>query len=94
MTRTRAADDFPTIRARMEELRPMARPRVADDFATIRARMEELRRERAQVSADKHRGSVSGPGPYSVSSGSAAGANRQAGLPPVIRRAFLKVRTG
>ena len=45
MTRTRAADDFPTIRARMEELRPMARPRAADDFATIRARMEELRRE-------------------------------------------------
>jgi len=40
----RAADDFATIRARMQELRH--RPRAADDFATIRARMEELRRER------------------------------------------------
>ena len=49
MTRPRAADDFPVIRARMEELRrERARPRAADDFATIRARMEELRRERAQ----------------------------------------------
>ena len=45
-----AADDFPMIRARMEELRrERARPRAADDFAMIRARMEELRRERAQV---------------------------------------------
>jgi hypothetical protein len=45
----RAADDFPMIRARMEELRREGvRPRAADDFATIRARMEELRRERAQ----------------------------------------------
>jgi hypothetical protein len=35
----RAADDFPVIRARMEELRR------ADDFRAIRARMEELRRE-------------------------------------------------
>ena len=50
MTRPRAADDFPMIRARMEELRrERARPRAADDFATIRARMEELGRERAQV---------------------------------------------
>jgi hypothetical protein len=50
VTRPRAADDFPMIRARMEELRrERARPRAADDFATIRARMEELRRERAQV---------------------------------------------
>jgi hypothetical protein len=94
VTRTRAADDFATIRARMEELRPVARPRAADDFATIRARMEELRRERAQVSTDKHRGSVSGPRPYSVSSGSAAVPTGKRGLPPVIRRAFLKVRTG
>ena len=47
MTRPRAADDFPTIRARMEELRrERIRPRAADDFPTIRARMEELRRER------------------------------------------------
>ena len=53
MTRPRAADDFPTIRTRMEELRrERARPRAADDFATIRARMEELRRERAQVLAE------------------------------------------
>ena len=48
MSRSRAADDFALIRARMEELR-RARPRPADDFAMIRARMEELRRERAQV---------------------------------------------
>src|ERR1700738_221497 len=46
--RPRAADDFPMIRARMEELRrERARPRAADDFPRIRARMEELRRERA-----------------------------------------------
>jgi hypothetical protein len=50
VTRPRAADDFPMIRARMEELRrERARPRAADDFAMIRARMEELRRERAQA---------------------------------------------
>jgi hypothetical protein len=49
VTRPRAADDFPMIRARMEELRrERVRPRAADDFETIRARMEELRRERAQ----------------------------------------------
>ena len=53
VTRARAADDFPVIRARMVELRrERARPRAADDFATIRARMEELRRERAQVLAE------------------------------------------
>jgi hypothetical protein len=44
MNRPRAADDFATIRTRIEELRH--RPRAADDFATIHARMEELRRER------------------------------------------------
>jgi len=44
VNRPRAADDFATIRTRMEELRHW--PRAADDFATIRARMEELRRER------------------------------------------------
>ena len=55
MTRPRAADDFPMIRARMEELRrERARPRAADDFRVIRARMEELRRERAQVSGRKN----------------------------------------
>jgi hypothetical protein len=48
VTQPRAADDFPRIRARIEELRrERARPRAADDFATIRARLEELRRERA-----------------------------------------------
>src|SRR5258705_6599638 len=46
-----AADDFPMIWARMEELRrERARPRAADDFAMIRARMEELRRERDRKS--------------------------------------------
>src|SRR5215472_15258713 len=44
INRPRAADDFATIRARMEELRHQ--PRAADDFAAIRARMEEIRRER------------------------------------------------
>ena len=54
VTRPRAADDFPMIRARMEELRrECARPRAADDFRMIRTRMEELRRERAQVSAER-----------------------------------------
>jgi hypothetical protein len=43
VTRPRVADDFSTIRARMEELcRERARPRAADDFPTIRSRMEEL----------------------------------------------------
>ena len=52
MARPRIADDFATIRERMEELcrerngGAMTQPRVADDFATIRARLEELRRER------------------------------------------------
>jgi hypothetical protein len=49
VTRPRAADDFPMIRARMEELRrERSRPRADDDFRMIRARMEELRRERAE----------------------------------------------
>ena len=65
MTQPRAADDFPMIRARMEELRlERARPRAADDFATIRARMEELRRERAQISGEARRRSVIHPRPY------------------------------
>jgi hypothetical protein len=35
VTRPRAADDFPSIRARMVELgREHARPRAADDFST------------------------------------------------------------
>ena len=61
----RVADDFSTIRARMEELcRGRARPRAADDFPTIRARMEELRRERAQVLAEARSRSVVHPRPY------------------------------
>ena len=57
MTRPRAADDFPMIRARMQELRrERARPRAADDFSTIRARVEELGRERAQALAAEARG--------------------------------------
>jgi hypothetical protein len=56
VTRPRAADDFPLIRARMEELRREGtRPHAADDFAMIRARMEELRGERAQVLPDARR---------------------------------------
>ena len=64
MTRTRAADDFVAIRARMEELRRPTRSRAADDFETIRARMVELRRERAQASAETGGRSVIGPRPY------------------------------
>jgi hypothetical protein len=64
VTRPRAADDFPMIRARMEELRrERSRPRAADDFRMIRARMEELRRERAQVSAENTSRSVIHPRP-------------------------------
>jgi hypothetical protein len=64
VTRPRAADDFPMIRARMEELRrERARPRAADDFRMIRARMEELRRERAQVLAEKKSRSANHPRP-------------------------------
>src|SRR2546430_12631442 len=64
VTRPRAADDFPMIRARMEELRrERARPRAADDFATIRARVEELRRERAQALAEARGRSVIHPSP-------------------------------
>ena len=56
MSRPCAADDFPMIRARMEELRREGtQPRVADDFAMIRARMDELRRERAQVLPEARR---------------------------------------
>ena len=65
MTRPRAADDFPMIRARMEELRrERARPRAADDFAMIRARMEELRRERAHVLVEARGRSLIHPRPY------------------------------
>ena len=64
MTRPRAADDFPMIRSRMEELRrERARPRAADDFRMIRARMEELRRERAQALAEARGRSVIHPRP-------------------------------
>lgn len=64
MSPPRAADDFPVIRARMEELRrERARPRAADDFRAIRARMEELRRERAQQSAERRSRSAIYPRP-------------------------------
>jgi hypothetical protein len=54
MSPPRADDDFPVIRARMEELRrERIRPRAADDFRAIRSRMEELRLERAQMSAER-----------------------------------------
>jgi hypothetical protein len=62
--RPRAADDFPMIRARMEELRrERAGPRAADDFAMIRARMEEFRRERAEALAQKRSRSPIHPRP-------------------------------
>ena len=64
MSPPRAADDFPVIRARMEELRrERTRPRAADDFRAIRARMEELWRERAQLSAERKSRSATHPGP-------------------------------
>jgi chromosome segregation ATPase len=46
-------EEIDSVRARIEELRPVRRPRAADDFEAIRGRMEELRWERAQVSAEK-----------------------------------------
>jgi hypothetical protein len=65
VTQPRAADDFPMIQARMEELRrERARPRAADDFGIIRARMEELRRERAQVLTETRGRSAIHPRPY------------------------------
>ncbi len=64
MSPPRAADDFPVIRSRMEELhRERIRPRAADDFRAIRARMEELRRERAQLSAERRSRSATHPRP-------------------------------
>lgn len=64
MSPPRAADDFPVIRARIEELRrERARSRAADDFRVIRARMEELRRERAQVSTERRNRPVTHPSP-------------------------------
>jgi hypothetical protein len=62
----------------------VTRPRAADDFPAIRARMEELRRERARMPADDDL--------YRTDSLPAT--SDKVGLPPAIRRAFLKVRTG
>jgi hypothetical protein len=60
----RAADDFPVIRARMDELRrERIRPRAADDYRAIRARMEELRRERAQIAAERRSRAATLPKP-------------------------------
>jgi hypothetical protein len=70
----------------------MTRPRAADDFPAIRARMEELRRQRARVPTDDDLPRAVGPHPYSGSSRPATA--DKAALPPAIRRAFLKVRTG
>jgi hypothetical protein len=85
--RTRAADDFATIRTRLEELRRVIRPRAADDFAIIRARMEELRRERARVLAEAGRPSAIGPGPYHrAASGETQDKGQQRLLPHSIRR--------
>jgi hypothetical protein len=86
VSRTRVADDFASIRARMEELRPVTRPRAADDFPTIRARMEELRRERARVLAERAAGrSTIGPRPYHLA------ANREGRRLPLrsTRRSFV-----
>ena len=75
MTIPRVADDFSTIRARMEELcRERARPRAADDFPTIRARMEELRRERGQVLAEARSRSVIHSRPYHRAAGTSPSA--------------------
>ena len=69
-TRPYAADDFPMIRSRLEELLrernrgTMTQPRVADDIATIRAPMEELRRERSELSADQKERLPIGPRSY------------------------------
>ena len=71
----------------------MTRPRAADDFPAIRARMEELRRQRARVPADDDLRRAEGPRPYSNSSRLATAAAKPE-LPPAIRRAFFKVRTG
>jgi hypothetical protein len=65
VVRTRAADDFATIRTRLEELRHATRPRAADDVTMIRARMEELRRERASINRS---GAPFGDRPETVSS--------------------------
>ena len=92
MTRPRAADDFPMIRARMEELGRVTRPRAADDFVTIRSRMEELRRERAQAAAGNTLApSHSRPRPYAVSARPIL-ADRP-GVSPAIRRAVITIRT-
>jgi hypothetical protein len=70
----------------------MPRPRAADDFPAIRARMEELRRESAHVPpADDPRRATAPPRPDAIRS--RPGLADGSGLSPVIRRAFLKVRT-
>jgi hypothetical protein len=89
VTRPRAADDFPMIRARMEELRRVTRPRAADDLVTIRSRMEELRRERTQVSAEAGSRSVIGPRPYHRAASSEPEHEGHRLLPRLIRRRLL-----
>jgi hypothetical protein len=90
MARPRAADDFTTIRARMQELRSVHRPRAADDFETIHRRMEELRRERAHVPTGDEARRACGPRPYAISERSARPADWP-GLSPV-RRELIQNR--
>ena len=88
VVRTRAADDFATIRTRLEELRHATRPRAADDVTMIRARMEELRRERAQAATDNEQFPAAGPRPYAISSRPALGSKRN--LQAVMRRLMAR----
>jgi hypothetical protein len=89
VTQPRAADDFATIRGRMEELRRVTRHPAADDFAVIRSRMEELRGERAQVSADPKGYSGIGPRPYHRAA-TANTEHQSGGVRPVMEAAPLR----
>ena len=89
-TRPRAADDFATIRGRMEDLRQVTRPRAADDFAVIRARVEELRRDRAQVLADLKGHSRVGPRPYHRATTGDAAHQSNRDLPRSVVRASVR----
>jgi hypothetical protein len=93
MSQPRAADDFATIRGRMEELRQSTRPRAADDFTTIRRRMEELRRERDQVLADQMDQTPSGPRQYHHRKNGDTEPQGDRLLPRIIRPSLLRVRS-
>ena len=77
MTRPRAADDFPAIRARMEELN--------------RARMEELKRERAGTTTDDDPLRRDAPLPYAANGRS--GTTDRSGISPQLRRGLLGGRS-